>query len=148
MTDVQNGNRGDSRSGRSRTIACLLAVVLFFGSTITSSPAQEDASIIDCSAFKKKADGTWTTSRQSVLTGPGGSASGPVLSFPGLNLELLRPYGVSMIDLLNTKCGPSRKQSAGKRSLLTKGNFLKQFGQEIISRPRFALVRPRDQSVF
>jgi hypothetical protein len=152
MTDVQNGNRGDSRSGRSRTIACLLTVALFFGSTITSSPAQEDASImknitVDCSAFKKEADGTWTTSRQSVLTGPGGSASGPVLSFPGLNLELLRPYGVSMIDLLNTKCGPSRKQSAGKRSLLTKGNFLKQFGQEIISQPRFALVRPRDQSV-
>jgi hypothetical protein len=152
MTDVQNGDRGDSRSGRSRTIACLLAVVLFFGSTITSSPAQEDASImknitVDCSAFKKEADGTWTTSRQSVLTGPGGSASGPVLSFPGLNLELLRPYGVSMIDLLNTKCGPSRKQSAGKRSLLTKGNFLRQFGQEIISQPRFALVRPRDQSV-
>ena len=94
MTDVQNGDRGDSRSGRSRTIACLLAVVLFFGSTITSSPAQEDASImknitVDCSAFKKEADGTWTTSRQSGFDGSGGSASGPVLSFPGLNLELL-----------------------------------------------------------
>jgi hypothetical protein len=119
MTDVENGDRGDSRSGRIRTMVCLLAVVPFFVTTVTSSPAQEDASImksitVDCSAFKKEAHGTWTTSRQSVLTGPGGSASGPVLSFPGLNLELLRPYGVSMIDLLNTKCGPSRKQSAGK----------------------------------
>jgi hypothetical protein len=83
-----------------------------------SSAAQEDASMkgitVDCSAFKKEADGTWTTSRQSVLTGPGGSASGPVLSFPGLNLELLRPYGVNMIDLLNAKCGPSIKQPAAK----------------------------------
>jgi hypothetical protein len=116
MTDVQNDDRGDSRSGRIRTIACLLAVVPFFVTTVTSSPAQEDARImksitVDCSAFKKEADGTWTTSRQSVLTGPGGSASGPVLSFPGLNLELLRPYGVNMIDLLNTKCSPLKKQS-------------------------------------
>ena len=114
MTHAQNGDQGDSRPVR--TIARLLAVVSFFGSTITSSPAQEDASImksiaVDCSAFKKEANGEWTTSRQSVLTGPGGSASGPVLSFPGLNLQLLRPYGVSMIDLLNTKCSPVRKQS-------------------------------------
>jgi hypothetical protein len=114
MTRAQNGDRGDSRPVR--TIARLLAVVSFFGSTITSSPAREDASImksiaVDCSAFKKEANGEWTTSRQSVLTGPGGSASGPVLSFPGLNLQLLRPYGVSMIDLLNTKCSPVRKQS-------------------------------------
>jgi hypothetical protein len=119
MTDVENGARKDSRSGRISTIACLLAVVPFFVTTVTSSPAQEDASImksitVDCSAFKKEADGTWTTSRQSVLTGPGGSASGPVLSFPGLNLELLRPYGVNMIDLLNARCGPSRKQPAAK----------------------------------
>ena len=109
MTDTQNGDRGDSRSLRSHPITCLLAVVSFFGNTLTSSHAQEDASImksitVDCSAFKKAADGKWTTSRQSVLTGPGGSASGPVLSFPGLNLEMLRPYGVSMIDLLNRKC--------------------------------------------
>ena len=109
MTDTQNGGRGDSRSLRSHPIASLLAVVLFFGNTVTSSYAQEDASImksvtVDCSAFKKEADGKWTTSRQSFLTGPGGSASGPVLSFPGLNLEMLRPYGVSMIDLLNRKC--------------------------------------------
>src|SRR5258708_40055268 len=101
---------------RNHQIACLLAVVSFFGSTPTSSYAQEDAGImksitVDCSAFKKEADGKWTTSRQSVLTGPGGSASGPVLSFPGLNLEMLRPYGVSMIDLLNTKCSPLKKQS-------------------------------------
>jgi hypothetical protein len=119
MTHVPNGDRGDSRSRRSHTIACLLAVVPFLGSTLTSSPAQEDASImksitVDCSAFKKEADGEWTTSRQSVLTGPGGSASGPVLSFPGLNLEMLRPYGVSMTDLLNTKCSRLRKQSAGR----------------------------------
>ena len=119
MTHAPNGDRGDSQFVRSHPIACLLAVVLFFGSALTSSHAQEDASImksitVDCSAFKKEAAGTWTTSRQSVLTGPGGSASGPVLSFPGLNLELLRPYGVNMIDLLNTKCGPSRKQSGGK----------------------------------
>src|SRR5260370_7968351 len=91
MTDVQNGDRGDSRSGRSRTIACLLAVVLFFGSTITSSPAQEDASImknitVDCSAFKKKADGTWPTSRHSFLTCPGRSPTGPLLPFPAPNL--------------------------------------------------------------
>ena len=109
MTDTQNGDRGDSRSLRSHPIACLLAAVSFFGNTLTSSLAQEDASImksvtVDCSAFKKEADGKWTTSRPSVLTGPGGSASGPVLSFPGLNLEMLRPYGVSMIDLLNRKC--------------------------------------------
>ena len=108
-TDTQNGDRGDNRSVRNHSIAGLLAVVSFFGSTLTSSPAQEDASVmksvtVDCSAFKKEADGKWTTSRQSVLTGPGGSASGPVLSFPGLNLEMLRPYGVSMIDLLNRKC--------------------------------------------
>jgi hypothetical protein len=114
MTHALNGDQGDSRPVR--TIARLLAVVSFFGSTLTSSPAQEDASImksitVDCSAFKKEANGEWTTSRQSVLTGPGGSASGPVLSFPGLNLRLLRPYGVSMIDLLNTKCSPVRKQS-------------------------------------
>jgi hypothetical protein len=31
---------------------------------------------------------------------------------PGLNLEMLRPYGVSMIDLLNMKSKPPRKQSA------------------------------------
>jgi hypothetical protein len=109
MTDTQNGGRGDSRSLRGHPIASLLAVVLFFGNTVTSSHAQEDASImksvtVDCSAFKKEADGKWTTSRPSVLTGPGGSASGPVLSFPGLNLEMLRPYGVSLIDLLNRKC--------------------------------------------
>ena len=151
MSDSQKIDR-NGRSLRNHQIACPLAVVSFFGSTPTSSHAQEDAGImksitVDCSAFKKEADGKWTASRQSVLRGPGGSASGPVSSFPGLNLEMLRPYGVSMIDLLNTKCGPSRKQSAGKRSLLTKGNFLKQFGQEIISQPRFALVRPRDQSV-
>ena len=108
MTHAPNGDRRNSRSVRSHPIACLLAVVLFFG-TLTSSHAQEDASTmksvtVDCSAFKKEADGKWTTSRQSVLTGPGGSASGPVLSFPGLNLEMLRPYGVSMIDLLNRKC--------------------------------------------
>ena len=109
MTDTQNGDRGDSRSLRSHPIKCLLAVVSFFGNTLTSSYAQEDASImksvtVDCSAFKKEAGGKWTTSRQSFLTGPGGSASGPVSSFPGLNLEMLRPYGVSMIDLLNRKC--------------------------------------------
>jgi hypothetical protein len=101
--------RRDSRSVRNHPVACILAVVSFFGSTLTSSPAQEDANImksitVDCSAFKKEADGKWTTSRQSVLTGPGGSASGPVSSFPGLNLEMLRHYGVSMIDLLNRKC--------------------------------------------
>ena len=146
MSHARTAAEGKASLLATTSIACLLVVVSFFGSTLTSSPAQEDARImksitVDCSAFKKEADGTWTTSRQSVLTGPGGSASGPVLSFPGLNLELLRPYGVSMIDLLNTKCGPSRKQSAGKRSLLTKGNFLKQFGQEIISQPRFALAR-------
>src|ERR1700682_5203053 len=88
-------------------------VVLFLGAPTTSTQAQEDASImksvtVDCSAFKKEADGKWTTSRQSVLTGPGGSGSGPVLSFPGLNLEMLRPYGISMTDLLNTKCSPLR----------------------------------------
>jgi hypothetical protein len=109
MTDTQNVDRGSNRSLRSHPIACLLAVVSFFANTLTSSHAQEDISImkivtVDCSAFKKEADGKWTTSRQSVLTGPGGSASGPVLSFPGLNLEMVRPYGVSMIDLLNRKC--------------------------------------------
>jgi hypothetical protein len=109
MTCAQNGDRGGSGSLRSRRFACLFAVVLFFGNTLTSSHAQEDASImksitVDCSAFKKDADGKWTASRRSVLTGPGGSASGPVLSFPGLNLELVRPYGISMIDLLNGKC--------------------------------------------
>jgi hypothetical protein len=108
-TDIQNGDRKHSRSLRTHWIACLLAVVSLFGNTLTSSQAQEDISIIksitvDCSAFKKETDGKWTTSRQSVLTGPGGSASGPVLSFPGLNLEMVRPYGVSMIDLLNSKC--------------------------------------------
>lgn len=107
--DIQNGGRKDSRSLRSNSIACLLAVVLFFGNTLTLSHAQEDISIIksitvDCSAFKKETNGKWTPSRQSVLTGPGGSASGPVLSFPGLNLEMVRPYGVSMIDLPNEKC--------------------------------------------
>src|SRR3981081_752575 len=119
MTHTQNGHRGDSRSVRSHPIACLLAAVSFFGNILTSSYAQEDASImksvtVDCTAFKKGADGKWTTSRQSVLKGPGGTASGPVLSFPGLNLEMLRPYGVSMIDLLNSKCSPLRKQSAGR----------------------------------
>ena len=109
MTDTLNVVRGGSRSLRSRRIACLF-VVLFFGNSLTSSHAQEDVSIMesvtvdDCSAFRKDADGRWTASRQSVLTGPGGSACGPVLSFPGLNLEMLRPYGVSMIDLLNRKC--------------------------------------------
>ena len=107
--EIAIGDRGESRSVRNHPTACLLAAVSFFGSTITSSPAQEDASImknitVDCSAFKKEADGKWTASRQSVLTGPGGSASGPVLSFPGLNLEMLRPDGVGMIDLLNRKC--------------------------------------------
>src|SRR5260370_16877051 len=101
MTDVQNGDRGDSRSGRSRTIACLLAVVLVFGSTITSSPAQEDASImknitVDCSAFKKEADGTWTTSKHSFLTSPLGSSTGPVFSFPPPNLNILRPYAFTV----------------------------------------------------
>jgi hypothetical protein len=108
-TDTRNGDRGDNRSVRNHSIAGLLAVVWLFGNTLISSPAQEDASVmksvtVNCSAFKKEANGKWTTSRQSVLTGPGGSASGPVLSFPGLNLEMLRPYGVSMIDLLNRKC--------------------------------------------
>jgi hypothetical protein len=108
MTDTLDVDRGGSRSLRSRRIACLF-VVLFFGNSLTSSHAQEDVSImesvtLDCSAFRKDADGRWTASRQSVLRGPGGSASGPVLSFPGLNLEMLRPYGVSMIDLLDRKC--------------------------------------------
>ena len=107
--EIAIGDRGESRSVRNHPTACLLAAVSFFGSTLTSSPAQEDANImrsvtVDCSAFKKEADGKWTASRQSVLRGPGGSASGPVSSFPGLNLEMLRPYGVSMIDLLNRKC--------------------------------------------
>jgi hypothetical protein len=106
--EIAIGDRRGSRSLRSPTIACLLAVVSFFGNTLTSSRAQQGANIMksvaDCSAFKKEADGKWTTSRRSVLTGPGGSASGPVSSFPGLNLEMLRPYGVSMIDLLNGKC--------------------------------------------
>src|ERR1700730_9141312 len=129
MTHTQNGDRGDSRSFRSHQIACLLAVVSFFESTLTLSPAQEDVSImksitVDCSAFKKEGDGKWTTPRQSVLTGPGGSASGPVLLFPGLNLEMVRPYGVSLIDLLNTKCSPLRKQSTGSsQDILTRGYF-------------------------
>jgi hypothetical protein len=109
MTYAQNGDRGDSRSLHSQPIACLLAVVLFFGNTLTSSHAQEDVSImnsvtVDCSAFKKEADGKWTTSRQSVLTGLGGSASVPFYRFPVSVFEMLRPYGVSMIDLLNRKC--------------------------------------------
>ena len=108
MTYAQNGDQGGSGSFRGRRLTCLFAVILVFGNTLTSH-AQEDASImnsiaVDCSAFKKRADGKWTASRQSVLTGPGGSASGPVLSFPGLNLELVRPYDISMVDLLNAKC--------------------------------------------
>jgi hypothetical protein len=115
MTDTLNVDRGGSRSFRSRRIAYLLTMVLFFGSTFTSSYALEDASImksvvVDCSAFKKEPDGKWTTSRKSVLTGPGGSASGPVLSFPGLNLEMSSPYGLNMFDLLNSKCA-LQKQS-------------------------------------
>src|SRR5260370_4452085 len=99
-------------------MGCLLAVVLVCGSTITSSPAQEDASsmkniTVDCSAFKKEADGTWSTSRQSVLTGPGGSASGPFLSFPGLNLALVLPHGCSISYVLNTICRPSPEKAAG-----------------------------------
>jgi hypothetical protein len=87
MTHARTAAEGKASLLATTSIASLLAVVPFFVTTVTSSPAQEDASImksitIDCSAFKKEADGKWTTSRQSVLTGPGGSASGPVLSFP------------------------------------------------------------------
>ncbi len=117
MTDVENGGRGQSQSSRNHLDRMSFSGGFVFRKHPYIEPAQEDASImksitVDCSAFKKEADGEWTTSRQSVLTGHGGSASGPVLSFPGLNLQLLRPYGVSMIDLLNTKCSPLRKQSA------------------------------------
>ena len=109
MTHVPKPKRGASCRLFSYLIALLAAAVSIFVDYPPPIHAEEDLIMksiaVDCSAFKKDAAGNWTASRRSILTGPGGSQSGPVDSFPGLNLELLRPYGVIMIDLLNTKCG-------------------------------------------
>src|ERR1700730_14734871 len=61
-TDTRNGDRGDNRSVRNHSIAGLLAVVWLFGNTLISNTARDDASVmksvtVDCSAFKKEAEG-------------------------------------------------------------------------------------------
>ena len=56
----------------------------------------------NCSAFKKDADGKWIATRRSDITG---SISGPEPVYPGLNLDMMRPNGLNLVDALNKKCG-------------------------------------------
>lgn len=85
------------------------ALVFLFFFSVQSSKPTEAASVVatesispDCSAFKKDADGKWIVTRRSDITG---SVSGPEPVYPGLNLDMMRPNGLNLVDALNKKCG-------------------------------------------
>lgn len=60
----------------------------------------------DCSAFRKETDGKWIATRHSDITG---SVSGPEPIYPGLNLDMMRPNGLNLVDALNQKCNKTPK---------------------------------------
>jgi hypothetical protein len=62
----------------------------------------------DCSAFKKESDETWIATKRSEITG---SISGPEPIYPGLNLDLMRPNGLNLVDALNQKCRAAKPLS-------------------------------------
>lgn len=83
----------------------LVFLSMFF---VQSSKPTEAATVVatesispNCSAFKKDADGKWIATRRSDITG---SVSGPEPVYPGLNLDMMRPNGLNLVDALNKKC--------------------------------------------
>jgi hypothetical protein len=80
----------------------------FIQSALGESAKAADSISPDCSAFKKEADGKWIATKHSEITG---SVSGPEPIYPRLNLEMMRPNGLNLVDALNQKCKTAKPPS-------------------------------------
>jgi hypothetical protein len=85
-----------------------LALVVFFLSFAQNSKSAEVADVVatvrinfDCSAFKRESDGKWIATKRSNIAG---SVDGPEPVYPGLNLDMMRPNGLNLVDALHKKC--------------------------------------------
>ena len=85
-----------------------LALVVFFLSFAQNLKSAEVADVVatvrinfDCSAFKRESDGKWIATKRSNIAG---SIDGPEPVYPGLNLDMMRPNGLNLVDALNKKC--------------------------------------------
>jgi hypothetical protein len=84
-----------------------LALGVLSLSLVQNSKSAEVAGIaterinFDCSAFKKESDGKWIATKRSDIAG---SVDGPEPVYPGLNLDMMRPNGLNLVDALKKKC--------------------------------------------
>jgi hypothetical protein len=95
-------NAGSARYGRF-VVALLCFGFMQCSASVDAANVKAPESINpDCSAFKKDSDGTWIATKRSEIRG---SVSGPESIYPGLNLDMMRPNGLNLVDALNKKCG-------------------------------------------
>jgi hypothetical protein len=88
-----------------------ITAVLCFGfiqSASGEAAKAADSISPDCSAFRKDSDGTWIATKHSEITG---SVSGLEPIYPGLNLDMMRPNGLNLVDTLSQKCKTAKPPS-------------------------------------
>jgi len=87
------------RSPTSFLLAALTAGVLWAGRAAAGQPAG-----VSCADFRRKADGSWTPVRRSVVVGPRGAFAVEPGEVFYIQLQGTTNYGAKIAETLNERC--------------------------------------------
>ncbi len=89
---------------RALLLAAAAASVVSAGSVLLADPARAQRVSLSCADFRRKADGSWTPVRKSVVVGPRGAFTVEPGEVFYIQLQGTTNYGAKVAEALNTRC--------------------------------------------